>query len=425
MSFLQKINPLNWGGDTLEIKQELPLDALMRRVDEMNKAAAGITVTPRNAMQSPTVAAVVNGTANAMAQLPFTMVEKVSDTERKPLPDHNITERLNLRPNGWQTRFDYWSKVISDLLLWGNFYALKNRSVNGRIVTLQPLDPWNVQVEQLDTLALAYTATDKATTQIYPQNRIHHIRFNVGDTIKGSAPPLQCAEAIATEIAIQRFGASLFASGALPHVVVERPGRFKDEESRAKFGQSFKSTYGGKRGTIVLEEGWTIKALQMNNEESQFLESRKLQRQIIAGLYGMPPHRVGDLERATFSNIEHQSLEFVVYCMTPLLVRIEESIVRDMIPKQDQGKLQAKFNVKALLRGDFKSRQEGLQIQRQNGIITANEWRKVEDMSQLDGPEGEELITPLNMGGSGDQPPPAEPPAEQIGGEPPQGAQAA
>ena len=159
----------------------------------------------------------------------------------------------------------------------------------------------------------------------------------------------------------------------------------------------------------------------MSNEESQFLETRKLQRQIIAGVYGIPPHRVGDLERATFSNIEHQSLEFVIYALTPLLVNIEQAILRDFIPRADQERLQPKFNVKALLRGDFKSRQEGLKIQREQGIINANEWRKEEDMPPIEGEEGDIYIMPA-VGGSAPQPAPdataiPEPEPEQIGGE--------
>ena len=151
-----------------------------------------------------------------------------------------------------------------------------------------------------------------------------------------------------------------------------------------------------------------ITPLQLTNEESQFLQTRKHQRTVIAGAFGIPPHRIGDLERATFSNIEHQALEFVTYALMPYLVAIESAAWRDLIPEPQKADTVIKFNVDALLRGDTKSRAESLQIERQNGIISANEWRALTDRPPRDDPGGDEYITPLNMGGS-NNPPPAAP----------------
>ena len=157
-----------------------------------------------------------------------------------------------------------------------------------------------------------------------------------------------------------------------------------------------------------------ITPLQLTNEESQFLQTRKHQRTVIAGAFGIPPHRIGDLERATFSNIEHQALEFVTYALMPYLVAIESAIWRDLIPDPQKANTSVKFNVDALLRGDSKSRAESLAIERQNGVISANEWRALTDRAPRTDPGGDEYITPLNMGSG--KPPPGDNPDDKPDG---------
>ena len=151
-----------------------------------------------------------------------------------------------------------------------------------------------------------------------------------------------------------------------------------------------------KKGTAVLEDGFDLEKLQMSAEESQFLETRKLQRSVIAGALNISPHRVGDLGRMTFNNVEQLSMEYVTYTILPFLLAIETSISRDLISESESENVFVKFNVSGLLRGDSKSRQESLKIQREWGIINANEWREFEDMNPIGGDAGEMYLRPLN-----------------------------
>ncbi|HEY0838790.1 MAG TPA: phage portal protein, partial [Vulgatibacter sp.] len=154
----------------------------------------------------------------------------------------------------------------------------------------------------------------------------------------------------------------------------------------------------------ILEEGMTWTPLTMSMEDAQYIETRKFQRGEIASLFRVPPHMIGDLERATFSNIEQQSIDFVTHSLRPWLVRIEQSIVRDLLLPSERREFFPRFNVEGLLRGDFKSRMEGYAIGRNIGVFNADEIRDLEDRSPIPDGAGKVYLQPLNMDVAGAKP---------------------
>lgn len=377
----------------------LTLDQLVARLAEMRQTAAGVSVDPESAMQSPTVYSIVNLARRTVAMLPLDVVEVAGDS-RHPVADHQVSVLFNRRPNPWQTPFQFKASVLTRQLLWGNFYAIKESLRDGTVRNLMPQPPASVTVRQLPNWELEYVIRMAAQGQIVTAggSRVFHVRDLSCDDISGVPLVEKLRESIALEIAAEKFGAAFFGSGALPVGVIEHPGTFRDEESRTRFAESWKKLFSSrKRTTPVLEGGLKFTPLQFDNEKSQFLDTRKLQREVLAGAFGVPPHMIAMLERATNNNIEQQSLEFVIYCLTPWLVNLEQQIARDLLTPDEQETLQVKFNVGALLRGDRKSRQESLKIMRDEGVINANEWRALEDMNPIPGPAGEVYLQPLNM----------------------------
>lgn len=398
----------------------MTLDQLLERLAAQMNTAAGEQLTPETALKSPTVFSIVNLVRRTMGQLPIDVIRR-SGNRREPDPNHPVARLLNNRPNRWQTPYQFKALIGTRLMLQGNYYAQKLMA-GDKVVELNPLAVPSVTPEQLDNGAISYKVNLlSGQPVVLPQAKMLHIRDMSCDGIVGASPVEKVRESIALEIAAEKFGAAFFGSGAIPSGILSHPAYFKDEAARLEFKRSWRELFGAKgrekRGTAVLEGGLTFTSTQINNEQSQFLETRTKQREIIAGAWGIPPHMIGALERATFNNIEHLSLEYVIYFLTPLLTNIEQQFAADLLTEADRNLYQIKFNVAALLRGDQRTRAETLAIKRQNGIINANEWREIEDMNPIEGPEGDVYLAQTNMGVPGATPEPAAPaePAVSFG----------
>jgi hypothetical protein len=197
-------------------------------------------------------------------------------------------------------------------------------------------------------------------------------------------------------LSAEKFGARFFANGAKLSGVLSYPQRLS-EKSRENLKHSFDEKYQGADNahkTVLLEEGAKYTPLSVPPEDAQFLETRKFQRSEICGWFGVPPHMIGDLENATFSNIEQQDLEFAKHCMRTWLVRWEQEINWKLFAGTD---IFVQFDLDDLLRGDFLSRQLGYQIQRQNGVISADDWAEAENKNPIGGIAGSMYIVPANM----------------------------
>ena len=197
--------------------------------------------------------------------------------------------------------------------------------------------------------------------------------------------------AIGMGMACEEYGARFFANGAAPGGVLEHPGTVKDPQ---KIRESWNSVYKGSANAhriAVLEEGMKYTPIGISPEQAQFLETRKFQINEIARIFRVPPHMVGDLEKSSFSNIEQQSLEFVKYTLEPWVIRWEQSIMRALLNAQEKEQYFVKFNLEGLLRGDYQSRMNGYAIARQNGWMSANDIRRLENLDQIPKEDGGDL----------------------------------
>ena len=226
------------------------------------------------------------------------------------------------------------------------------------------------------------------------------------DGLVGYSPIAMAKNSIGLSMACEEYGSKFFANGAAPSGVLEHPGILKDPE---RVRDSWQAAFGGSQNAgkvAVLEEGMKYSPISINPQEAQFLDTRKFQIDEIARIFRVPPHMIGDLEHATFSNIEEQSLEFVTYSLQPWLTRIESSISRSLLSKDEKMIYYARFNVDGLLRGNYASRMQGYATGISNGFLCVNDVRRLENMDLVPDSEGGNLflvngsMSPLRMAGA-------------------------
>ena len=266
--------------------------------------------------------------------------------------------------------------------------------------------PDRMQVDRNETGNLVYTYTKyydevgakHAFEQItLPAYQVLHIPGLGYDGLIGYSPIAMARNAIGMSMAAEDFGATFFANGATPGGVLEHPGIVKDPE---RLRESWHAQFSGKNShnIAVLEEGMTFKPMSIPPEEAQFLETRKFQIDEIARIFRVPPHMVGDLEKSSFSNIEQQSLEFVKYTVGPWVARWEQSLSQALLLPSEKTRYTIKYNLDGLLRGDYESRMNGYAVGRQNGWLSANDIRELENMNKIPAEEGgDEYLINGNM----------------------------
>ena len=231
----------------------------------------------------------------------------------------------------------------------------------------------------------------KGSTVILKPSEVLHIPGLGFDGLVGYSPIAMAKNAIGMAIACEEYGAKFFANGAQPGGVLEHPGTIKDPQ---RVRESWQRSFGGSGNAnkiAVLEEGMKYTPIAISPEQAQFLETRKFQINEIARIFRVPPHMVGDLEKSSFSNIEQQSLEFVKYTLDPWVIRWEQSIMRSLLTPEEKKTYYAKFNLDGLLRGDYQSRMNGYAIGRQNGWMSANDIRELENLDRIPTEEGGDL----------------------------------
>ena len=297
------------------------------------------------------------------------------------------------------TSFIFRETMMSHLLLHGNAYAQIIRNGRGEVVALYPLLPNKMDVSRENSGRLYYTYTrnsdepngrQKFEQVVLPREDVLHISGLGFDGLIGYSPIAMAKNAIGIAIATEEYGATFFANGATPGGILEHPGIVKDPE---RLRQSWKAQFSGKNNhsVAVLEEGMTFKQMAIPPNEAQFLETRKFQINEIARIFRVPPHMVGDLEKSSFSNIEQQSLDFVMYTLNPWIVRWEQAMQQSLLLPAEKGRLSFRFNVDGLLRGDYQSRMNGYAVARQNGWMSANDIRELENMNPIPDEEGGNL----------------------------------
>ena len=351
---------------------------------------SGKRVNDRTALQHIIVYACVRVLSEAIAQLPL-HVYKYTDNGKERVTKHPLYFLLHNQPNPEMTSFVFRETLMSHLLIYGNAYAQIIRNGKGEVVGLYPLPPDKVKVDRDDRnrLIYIYSRYDEANPNIKEQGdivlkaeNVLHIPGLGYDGLVGYSPIAMAKNALGISIACEEYGASFFANGASPSGILEHPGVIKDPE---KIRKAWQHAYGAGNShkVAVLEEGMKYQPIAIPNNEAQFLETRKFQIEEIARLYRVPLHMIGDLDHATFSNVEHLSLDFVKYTLDPWIVRWEQGLQKDLLSDSEKGLYFIHFNVDGLLRGDYASRMQGYSTGIQNGFLCPNDVRELENMNLI------------------------------------------
>lgn len=365
---------------------------------QLGNSTSNKRVTERSAMQMTAVYACVRILSEAVASLPLSLYAYNDKGGKEKSTDNQLYFLLHDEPNPEMTSFTFRETMMTHLLLWGNAYAQIIRNGKGEVIALYPLMANRMKVDRDSNGKLFYQysrSNDEAIndmgTVILDAKDVLHIPGLGFDGIIGYSPIAMAKNAIGMAIACEEYGAKFYANGARPGGILEHPGTVKDpqrlrEAWQAQFGGS-----GNSNRVAVLEEGMKYSPISISPNEAQFLESRKFQVTEICRIYRVPPHMLADLEKSSFSNIEQQSLEFVKYSLEPWIVRWEQTLKRSLLTPEQKKKYFFKFNVDGLLRGDYASRMAGYATARQNGWMSANDIRELEDMDRIPTEEGGDL----------------------------------
>ncbi|PPK44969.1 phage portal protein, HK97 family [Clostridium putrefaciens] len=365
----------------------------------LGSTTSGKPVTERTAMQMTAVYSCVRILAEAVAGLPLHLYQYTDNGGKEKAINSPLYFLLHDEPNPEMTSFVFRETLMTHLLLWGNAYAQIIRNGKGEVVALYPLMPNRMSVNRDEMGKLYYSYM--ISKEDAPNNKGNIVNLNPSDVLHipglgfdgliGYSPIAMAKNAIGMAIACEEYGAKFFANGAAPGGVLEHPGMLKDP---TRVRESWNATFGGSSNSskvAVLEEGMKYTPITISPEQAQFLETRKFQINEIARIFRVPPHMVGDLEKSSFSNIEQQSLEFVKYTLDPWVSRWEQAMIRSLLSLSDKKKYFIKFNVDGLLRGDYQSRMSGYATARQNGWMSANDIRELENLDRISVEEGGDL----------------------------------
>lgn len=369
---------------------------------------AGVNVTVQNSLEHTSVYSCVNVLSESVAQLPIHVYERVTSKQRtykQKAFNHQLYWLLHDEPNDEMTSFTWLQVVMMHLTLRGNHYSQIVRNNANRIVGIYPLTPDKMKIVRLDSGKIAYIYRHDTVGDVpLDASEVLHFIGMTLDGIVGLSPISYNRHTIGSSIAMEEFGATLFKNGATPSGVVSGEGvKTMSDPAFERFKQSFQENHQGLMNAgkpLILEDGFKFTPITISNRDGQYLESRKFTKAEIASMFRVPLHMINQLDNATFSNIEHQSLEFVMYSIAPWATRIEKEIKRKCFSPAEKKAFFTKFNLGALLRGDTKSRYEAYESAITKGCwMTRNEARELEDLNPIDGLD--DIIVPLNFGKEG------------------------
>ena len=363
-------------------------------------------MTEEKAMRFSAVYSCTRVLSESVAQLPLKIYRRKGDG-RQEAADHYLYPLLHSAPNPRQTAFNFWEAVTASLALWGNAYALIDLDNSGRVAALWFLDPSTVMPRKdIATGKLVYDVklTD-GTNKTLMWDELFHVPGLGFDGLRGHSVVRVAAEAIGQGIAASEYAGKFFENDATPRGVLETDAFFKDPSVVERLRKSWNDLYQGTDNAhrvAILENGLKFKPLTINPEDAQLLETRKFNRSEIAGIFRVPLHMIGDLDKATFSNIEHQSIDFVKFSLSPWLKRIEQAISLQLFSPGERKRYFAEFKTDAMLKGDTKSRYEAYEVAIRSGWMSINEVRRLENLNPVDGGDEHYLqmqMVPISMAG--------------------------
>jgi HK97 family phage portal protein len=354
-------------------------------------------VTPATAMRSTAVLACVRILAEDIASLPLPVYRRGKDGG-KSRADHAVADLLQRAPNPQMTAFTFKETMMAHILLWGNCYAEIETDSFGKIIALWPIPPYRVEHLETEKGDPVFRVTTKdGKMHPVPAYAMLHIPGLGFDGKKGTSVIQWARQAVELALATEEFGSNFYLNGMNVGAVVTHPSSLSDP-AFDRLRKSLREQYEGlgkAHRMMLLEEGMTFAKNTIPPNDAQFLETRKFQTNEIARMFRVPPHKLADLERATFSNIEQQSIEYVTHSLRPWLVRLEQSINWKMFLGNEQKKFFAEFLIEGLLRGDSAARASFYKEMFMIGVYSQNDIRIKENENPI--PGGDKYYVPLNM----------------------------
>lgn len=369
--------------------------------------STGLRVSVNDAMSVPSLAACVNILAEDIAKVPLKLYKKQSKGSKVADTDHPLYHLLHDFPSPWMTSFTWRRVDFGSALTRGNGVTRIFRSGRGEVRRLMPLRP--------DQTTLRWTPEGEPFFDVSPsgaakytlshEDVIHNmyrpdIMVGRDGGVSGVSPISRHTEAIALAIATERFASMFFKNGARPSVAIEMPGRFPNNDVANRIRRRLEDAYSGLSNSFkvaVLELGMKLKEISYKNSDSQLIEVRKEQAVEMCRIFGVPPHKIGILDKATFSNIEHQAIEYVTGPISALATSQEAAIRLSALTRREQEHYFVAFDLNGLLRGDIASRYRAYAIGRQWGWLSADDVREWEDMGPLPNEAGKSYYVPVNM----------------------------
>jgi HK97 family phage portal protein len=359
--------------------------------------AVGISVNERSALKATAVYASVRILAETVASLPCEIFRRDGVNGKEVDTTHPLYDLLHDCPNEEQSAFTFWETMQGSIALWGNAYAERELNGKGETIGLWPIAPDRVNPKRVNGARVYEIGLSAGGGVTLDSDHIFHVPGMGFDGLIGYSPIYLLRQAIGLSLATEEFGARFFGNGSRPGGVLEHPKTMSPEAAK-RLKQSFEEAQSGltnAQRVLLLEEGTVWKPMSIPPDDAQFLETRKFQVSEIARIFRVPPHMLADLERATFSNIEQQSLEFVLHSIRPWLKRWEQSIAHQLMAPDERAIFFAKFQYNELLRGDQAARGEYYTKMLQTGALSPNEIRAEEGMNPI--PDGDKRFVPLNM----------------------------
>lgn len=365
-----------------------------------NKSHAGVSVTVESSLGVPAVYACVQVISQDVAKLPLITYRRLKRGKERAI-DWVGYRALHNRPNPEMTSYEWREFVTSHVASWGNSYSEIDWTNSGTVRGLWPLRPDRMRITRKNGRLIYHYTLPNGQEKDLAAWRIHHIKGLGADGVMGWSPTRVGMQSVGLNIAAEEYGARWYVGGGQPRVIAVHPNRLS-QTAQEKLQNAIEGSMSGLSNSHrvkVLEEGVQLHKVGVPAEEAQFLEAQEWGAHQVCRLYRMPPHKIGLLKNATFSNIEHQAIEYVTDTLQPWLVRHEQALSRDLLSETEQAELFFEYLIDGALRGDVKSRNESYAIGRQWGWLSANDIRERENLNPIEG--GDSYLVPLNMVASG------------------------
>lgn len=379
-------------------------DDVLRELMAGANSKSGQNVTLATALEVPVVLGIARVIAEGVAQVPWKLYQRQGEG-RVEARDHPLFYKLHRRPNDWQTSFEFREQIVLHLVLAGNAFVFVNRASNGEVLELLPYEPGSVAVKRRDDMSLEYRLKlANGSEMAVPSANMWHLRGPSWNGYLGLESVKQARNAIGLSMAMEEFGSALFSNGARPGGLISTDQPLKPEQVKTIKEQwaAAQAGSGNAMKTALLHSGLKYQPMSWNADEAQFIEAQKRVILNLCAAFRVNPIMVQQTEgSAAYASVEQMFLAHLVHTLMPWYERIEQSAEIGLLTeKERKAGYYTKLEAKGLMRGTAKERAEYMQIMRQNGVITANEWRDYEEMDLSTDPRANNLEPAANLFGN-------------------------